>query len=175
MRLPGFWWRLAAPYDAYIAHVSRLCRALERIRLLADRALGYEAGLVASVRMVPGAEDAEERAARLRARLAAAQELSDAELDELLAHLGGGKAAEVERDRAVVAGRLGAVSRAIESAFAEAAAALAILEARRYDPRRRDVARQLRANRLPARTTDAFRAELRELGRLVGKRIAEQR
>lgn len=175
MRLPSVLWRLAAPYDAYISHVSRLCRALERIRTLADRALGYETGLLASVRLVPSEQDAAARAERFRSRLAAAGEMSDAELDDLLAHLGGGTPAEVERDRAAVAARLGAVSRAIEGAFAEAVAALAVLEERGYDPRRPDVARQLRANQLPSRTTEEFRAELRHLGRLVGKRLAEER
>ncbi|GBD24138.1 hypothetical protein HRbin29_01812 [bacterium HR29] len=175
MRLPGMLWRLAAPYDAYISHVSRLCRAVERIRALTDRALGYETGLLASVRLVPGEQDAAARAERFRSRLAAAGEMSDAELDDLLAHLGGGTAATVEQDRAAVAARLGAVSRAIEAAFAEAVAALRLLEERGYDPRRPDVARQLRANRLPSRTTEEFRAELRVLGRLVGKRLAEGR
>lgn len=172
MPIPSLCWRLLSPYDAYVVHVARLHRALQRLQVLAERALGYETGLVASVRLVPGPPDVAARRERLRRELAAATAMSDAELDDLIAALGGGEAAEVEQDRASVAARLGAVARALEEAFAEAADALATLERRRYDPRRRDVLRQLRANGLPTWTVEEFGARLRELGRLVGRRAA---
>ena len=38
-------YKLASPYDAYVAHVSELNTALERLRYQSERALGYEAGL----------------------------------------------------------------------------------------------------------------------------------
>ena len=38
-------WKLGSPYDAYISHVSRLNTAIERLQLMSDRALRYEAGL----------------------------------------------------------------------------------------------------------------------------------
>ena len=96
-------WKLGSPYDAYTAHVSRLNTALDRIRYISDRALGYEAGLQSSVRLVPGSTAREERVERFREQLGkAASTMSDEEFEDFLAHLGGGEAASQE---------LGAVAR----------------------------------------------------------------
>lgn len=172
MSLPTLVWKLAAPYDAYVSHVSRLEGALVRLRSLSERALGYETGLLGSVRVVPGDErPAEERADQFRARLAeAAEGMTDEQFEAFLAELGGGETARVEADRAQASARLGTATRGIEEYFAVAAAELATLERRGYDPHRRDVARQLRDNGIPPRTIADYRHELHQLGRRIGVR-----
>lgn len=164
-------WKLASPYDAYVSHVSRLNEAIERVRYLSERALGFQAGLQSSVRLVPGAADPAARAERFRAQLGqAASQMSDEEFEEFLAHLGGGSVAEVETNRAETVSRLGSTTRGLEEYFAMAGHELAMLEARGYSPTRPDVARQLRDNSLPPRTVAEYRRLLRELGARVGRK-----
>ncbi len=164
-------WRLASPYDAYLAHVSRLNEYLLRIERLTEQALALEAGLHGSVRVVPAERRAEERLAALREQLGkAAAELTDDEFEEFVAHLGGGEPGKVEEDRARTVARLEWVSRHLEEYFRRAGEELRILERRGYDPRRRDVARELRENRMPPLTLGEYRHRLRELGARVGKR-----
>jgi hypothetical protein len=166
-------WKLASPYDAYVAHVGRLNDAIERIRYHIDRALGFEAGLHGSIRFVPSARDAAERANRFRQRLEeAASEMSEEQFEEFIAHLGGGSVATVEQDRANAITRLGHTTRGLEEFFTIASAELAILERRGYNPGRADVARQLRANHLPEMTVAEYRHLLAELGAQVGKHPA---
>jgi len=165
-------WRLASPYDAYVSHVSRLNGALEQVEYLVQRALGYEAGLQSSIRIVPGADAAHARAERFRHAVAAAsQGMSDGEFEDFLAHLGGGATSDVETDRARAFGRLTAVTGALERHFATAAHELGILEERGYSPSAPGVARLLRENDIPARTLDDYRHLLRELGSSVGQRV----
>jgi hypothetical protein len=171
MALSTLVWRLASPYDAYVSHVSHLDEAIRRITAISEMALGYEAGLKGSVRIVPGARDAAERAAGFRAKLAAAAaEMSDERFEEFIAMLGGGGVAEVEQDRAQAVSRLSHATRGLEDYFAMAGQELATLERRGYDPQRADVARQLRANGLPAATLAEFRHLLHELGTKVGQK-----
>ncbi|MFN8507952.1 MAG: hypothetical protein U0547_10350 [Dehalococcoidia bacterium] len=163
-------WKLASPYDAYVSHVAELNNAIERIRYFSEVALRYEAGLQGSVRLVPGAQESASRAERFRAQLGErAENLSDEQFEEFLAMLGGGAAADVERDRAVTATRLSHTTRGLEEYFAIAGRELAILEKRGYSPTRPDVARQLRENRLPATTVADYRHLLRQLGTRVGQ------
>lgn len=172
MALPGILWKLASPYDAYVSHVAALESAIDRIRDLAGRALGYETGLHGSLRLVvPGEADPAARAQRFRERIsAAAQEMSDAEFEEFLAQLGGGDTANVEADRAQAVSRLGHTTRGLEQYFAIAGQELGILEQRGYNPKRPDVARQLRENNLPALTVAQYRGLLHDLGAIVGQR-----
>src|SRR5512134_1930508 len=143
-------YKLGSPYDAYISHVSELNAALARLRYLTDRALGFEAGLQGSVRLIPGGAAREERVQRFRERLGqAAASMSDEEFEDFLAHLGGGEAASVEDNRATVVNRMSSAARGFEEYFALAGKALATLESRGYNPNRGDIARQLRDNRLP--------------------------
>jgi hypothetical protein len=166
---PKLLWKLASPYDAYVSHVAALNHAIERIKFLSGLALGYEAGLKSSVRLVPGSVDAAARARRFRERLGqAAASMSDEEFEEFLAHLGGGDVAEVEADRAQTVSRLSSTTRGLEEYFATAGRELALLEERGYSPARTDVARQLRHNSLPLLTTAEYRRELHELGAKVG-------
>ncbi|MCC6381694.1 MAG: hypothetical protein IT304_04255 [Dehalococcoidia bacterium] len=172
MAIAGLVWKLASPYDAYVSHVARLDHAIERIRDFSERALGYEAGLQGSVRVVPGAVDVAGRAQRFRDRLAtAATQLSDEQFEEFLSMLGGGGVAAVESDRAQAVSRLSHTTRGLEEYFAIAGREIAILERRGYSPRRPDVARQLRENRLPATTVAEYRHLLRTLGARVGQRL----
>jgi len=169
MAVASLVWRLASPYDAYVSHVARLDEAITRIRWLSERALAYEAGLQSSVRLVPGAADAEERAARFRDQLgAAADTMSDEEFEAFIAMLGGGGVAEVEADRAQAVSRLSHTTRGLEAHFAAAGRELLTLEHRGYNPRRADVARQLRENHLPATDLATYRHLLHELGARVG-------
>ncbi|GAB4329606.1 MAG: hypothetical protein Kow0010_14100 [Dehalococcoidia bacterium] len=170
MSLPTLVWKLASPYDAYVSHVSRLEAALARLRFLSGQALGYETGLLGSVRVLPGEErPAEERADKFRARLAeAAEGMTDEQFEAFLAELGGGETARVEADRAQVSARLGTATRGLQEYFAVAAAELATLERRGYDPWRRDISRQLRDNGIVPRTIAEYRHELHELGRALG-------
>jgi hypothetical protein len=164
-------WKLASPYDAYVAHVGRLNDAIERLRYHIDRALGYEAGLHGSVRFVPAERDAEDRARQFRDRLAsAASEMSEDQFDDFMSHLGGGSVANVEDDRARTISRLGHTTRGLEEYFAAAAHELAVLEERGYNPGRPDVARQLRANNLSDMSVADYRHLLGRLGAQVGKR-----
>lgn len=164
-------WKLASPYDAYVSHVARLEHAVERVRYLSERALGFQAGLQSSVRLVPGASDPGVRAERFRSQLGeAANQMSDEEFEDFLAHLGGGTVAEVEADRAQTVSRLGTTTRGLEEYFAMAGHELAMLESRGYSPTRPDVARQLRDNKLPPRTVADYRHLLRDLGTKVGRR-----
>jgi len=164
-------WRLAAPYDAYVSHVSELEAAVSRIRDLSSVALGYEAGLQGSVRLVPGSDVAEARAATFRERLgAAAAEMSDEEFEEFIAMLGGGDVAEVEQNRATTVSRLSHATRGLEEYFAIAGHELTTLEKRGYNPRRADIARQLRENGLPSLQVAEYRHLLHELGAKVGQR-----
>lgn len=166
---PRLLWKLASPYDAYVSHVAQLNHAIERIKFLSGIALGYEAGLQSSVRLVPGTADAAARARGFRARLGeAAASMSDEEFEEFLSHLGGGDAADVEADRAQAVFRLSSTTRGLEEYFAIAGHELALLEERGYSPTRSDVARQLRDNNLPLLTTADYRRELHELGAKVG-------
>lgn len=172
MTVQSILWRLASPYDAYVAHVSRLEDAVAEIQYLVQRALGYEAGLQGSVRIVPGGEAAAERAERFRSALAEASTgLSEAEFEDFLAHLGGGSTVDVEADRARTVSRLTAVTSALERHFITAARELALLEARAYSPTAPGVARLLRENRIPARTLTEYRHLLRELASQVGHRL----
>ncbi len=162
-------WKLGSPYDAYVSHVSRLNTAIERLRLISDRALRYEAGLQSSVRLVPGASAPEERVQRFREQLgAAAASMSDTEFEEFIAHLGGGEAANVEANRAKTVSRMNSTTRGLEEYFAIAGQELSILESRGYNPGRGDVARQLRENKLPAHTIAEYRRLLHDLGAKVG-------
>lgn len=171
MAVSALLWKLASPYDAYVSHVARLNEAIDRLRYLSERALGYEAGLQSSVRFVPAAIDAGARVERFRAQLGeAAAEMSDIEFEEFLAHLGGGGVAEVEANRAQAVSRLGHTTRGLEEYFAAAGRELALLEARGYSPNRPDVARQLRDNRLPTTTVEEYRRILHELGARVGQK-----
>lgn len=173
MGLSALAWKLASPYDAYISHVARLCNALERIRDVSSQALGHEAGLMSSVRLVPGEADAEQRAGRFRERLGqAAAEMTDEQFEEFLAMLGSGDTAIVEADRARAAQRLQHTQRGLEEYFAIAGQELATLEKRGYNPARPDVARQLRENGLPPMTVAQFAHELHTLGARVGQRPA---
>ncbi len=173
MSLSTLAWKLASPYDAYVSHVGKLESALERVRSLSERALGYEAGLHASLRLVPGAVDGVARRERLREQLgSAAAEMSDEEFEEFLVQLGGGSVAEVESNRAQAVSRLSHTARGLEEYLTLAARELAILERRGYNPSRPDVARQLRDNHLPATTIAEYRRELRDLGALVAQKIS---
>jgi len=164
-------WRLASPYDAYLVHVSRLNEYLRRIEHLTEQALALEAGLLGSVRVVPSERRAEQRLAALREQLSrAAAEMTDEEFEQFVAHLGGGEPGKVEEDRQRMVARLESVSRHLEEYFRRAADELRTLERRRYDPRRRDVARELRENGLPPLTLAEYRHRLRDLGARVGKR-----
>ncbi len=170
MSLSAVLWKFASPYDAYVSHAARLNEAIERIRYFSDRALGYEAGLQSSVRMVPRAIAAEERAQRFREQLASsAANMSDEEFEAFIADLGGGSVAEVETSRAQAVSRLSHTTRGLEEYFAIAGHELATLERRGYNPRRPDVARQLEANALPATTLAEYRALLHQLGLKVGR------
>lgn len=162
-------WKLGSPYDAYISHVSRLNTAIERLQLMSDRALRYEAGLQSSVRLVPGGTAPEERVQRFREQLGqAAASMSDAEFEEFIAHLGGGASADVEADRAKTVSRMNSATRGLEEYFAIAGQELATLESRGYNPSRGDVARQLRENRLPTHSVAEYRKLLHDLGSKVG-------
>lgn len=170
MALKTLVWKLVSPYDAYVSHVVRLNHAIERIRDLSSRALTYEAGLSASVRLIPGSVDPAARAQGFRDRIGqAAEQMSDDQFEEFLAHLGGGSAASVETNRATTVSRLSTTTRGLEDFFAIAGHALALLEERGYNPTRPDIARQLRANAIPPRTLAEYRRELHELGARVGK------
>jgi hypothetical protein len=163
-------WRFASPYDAYIAHVARLHHSVSEIRYAAERALAYEAGLSGSLRVAPGEQDAEARVQRFRESIgAAAAQMSDEQFEDFVAHLGGGQAAEVEADRARAVARLGHTTRGLQDRFAIAGQELAVLERRGYNPRRPDVARQLKANGLAPMTVAEYRHELHELGVKLGK------
>lgn len=165
-------WKLASPYDAYVSHVARLNGAIERLRNLSEQALGYEAGLRSSVRLVPGAPDRAARAERFRGQLGeAAQRMTDVEFEEFLSHFGGGDVAEVEANRAQAVTRLGHATRGLEEYFGIAARELALLESRGYSPSRPDVARQLRENHLPSTTVVEYRRLLHELGAKVGQKV----
>lgn len=170
MSLQTIVWKLASPYDAYVSHVSRLEQSLARLRFLSERALGYEAGLLGSVRIVPGDDRSEQRADAFRAHLAeAAEGMSDEQFEAFLVELGGGAPALVESDRAQASARLGTATRGLEEYFGAAAVELAVLERRGFDPHRRDVARQLRDNGIEPRTIADYRRELHDLGRKVGR------
>lgn len=163
-------WRLASPYDAYVSHVARLNHAIDRIKYLSGRALGYEAGLQSSVRMIPGEPDAAARAARFRVQLgAAAERMSDEEFEGFIAMLGGGSVAEVEHDRANTVARMSNASRGLEEYFGIAGQELTLLEKRGFSPSRPDISRQLRENGLPVIDSAQYRHELHELGAKVGK------
>ena len=165
-------WKLASPYDAYVAHVGRLNDAIERLRYHIDQALAYEAGLHGSVRFVPvERDDAEDRANHFREKLAAAaSEMPEDQFEDFISHLGGGTVASVEDDRARTISRLGRTTRGLEEYFEVAGRELTILEERGYNPRRPDVARQLQANNLPEMTVADYRHLLGQLGAQVGKR-----
>lgn len=166
-------WRFASPYDAYVSHVAKLNVAIDRIRYFSGLALGLEAGLQSSIRVVPAAPDAAARAQRFREQLgAAATHMSDEEFEDFVAHLGGGAVAEVESNRAQAVSKLSNTARGIEEYFAMAGHELAMLEQRGYNPGRSDVARQLRENHLPATTLAEYRRALRELGAKVGRKGA---
>ncbi len=169
MGLSALLYKLGSPYDAYIAHVSELNTALDRLRYMSDRAVGLEAGLHSSVRLVPGGEDRAQRTQRFRERLGqAAASMSDEQFEDFLAHLGGGEAADVEANRALVVDRMSTATRGFEEYFAIAGRALATLEARGYNPNRADVARQLRENKLPPHTVAEYQHILHTLGTKVG-------
>ncbi|MGE3076629.1 MAG: hypothetical protein AB7N24_21385 [Dehalococcoidia bacterium] len=162
-------YKLASPYDAYVSHVSGLNGAIGRIRYMSTRALGYEAGLQSSMRIVPGGLPADERVQMFRQKLgAAAQSMTDEQFEDFLSHLGGGEAANVEADRARTVARMSHTTRGIAEYFEIAAKELATLESRGYNPNRPDVARQLRENKLPAHTTAEYRKILHDLGKSVG-------
>lgn len=176
MSIPAVLWKLASPYDAYVSHVARLNEAIDRIRYFSDMALGYEAGLQSSIRMVPRVTDAEERARRFREKLAAdAAQMSDEEFESFIADLGGGSVAEVEASRARAVSRLSHTTRGLEEYFGIAGRELTILERRSYNPARPDVARQLQANGLPATTLAEYRHLLHELGVRVGRSASTPR
>jgi len=164
-------WKLASPYDAYVSHVAKLNAALERVRFFSERALGYEAGLQSSVRFVAAEGDPVARAQRFREQLGeAATSLSDEEFEEFLGHLGGGRKADVEADRAKAVSRLSHTTRGLEEYFAIAATELSTLEGRGYNPGRADVKRQLRENKLPTTNVAEYRRTLHELGLRVGRK-----
>ena len=170
MALTSLVWKLASPYDAYVSHVSRLNEAIDRIRYASERALGYEAGLQSSIRIQPGAVDSAARIQRFREQLgSAAEQLNDEQFEDFIAHLGGGGAADVERDRAQAFSRMGHATRGLEEYFALAGHELATLEKRGYAPSRADVARQLRENHLPSTNIADYRRTLKELGKRVGR------
>lgn len=174
MGIQALVWKLGSPYDAYISHVSRLNTAVERLRLMSDRALGFEAGLQGSVRLVPSGSAPEARAQRFREQLGqAAASMSDAEFEDFLSHLGGGEAANVEANRANVVSRMSTATRGLEEYFAIAGSALATLETRGYNPSRSDIARQLRENHLPEHTIADYRRVLHELGAKVGAKTGK--
>lgn len=167
-------WRLAPPYDAYVSHIVRLEAAFERIRVLSERAAGYEMGMRSSVRLSQGDSDVVERARRFRNQLGAASEaMSDDELESFLAELGGGHTADVERDRADIVSRMDHTTSGLQEYFATAGAALTILERRGYNSKRRDVARQLTANGVPARTLEEYHGALHELAATTGQAAEE--
>lgn len=171
MAVTSLLWKLASPYDAYVSHVSRLNEAIARVRYFSERALGYEAGLQSSVRLVPGQGDPVARAQRFREQMGeAANRMSDEEFEVFLAHLGGGNTADVEADRAQAVSRMGTSTRGLEEYFGVAGRELALLEARGYSPGRADVARQLRENELPLTTVAEYRHLLHDLGARVGQK-----
>jgi len=173
MSIPAVLWKLASPYDAYVSHIARLTEAIEHIRYFSEMALGYEAGLQSSVRMVPRVADAEERAQRFRAEVGrSAEQMSDEEFEAFLADLGGGQVAEVEANRAAAVTRLSHTTRGLAEYFAIAGRELSTLERRGYDPRRADIARQLQANRLPPTTVADYRRLLHEMGKRVGRPVS---
>jgi hypothetical protein len=164
-------WKLASPYDAYVSHVAKLEAALERVRYFSERALGYEAGLQGSVRLIPRTGDHVARGQRFRDQLGdAAAQMSDEEFEAFIAQLGGGKVAEVEANRARAVSRMGFTTRGLEEYFAIAGKELSILENRGYNPGRPDVARQLRENHLPSTSLSEYRHILHELGAKVGQK-----
>ncbi|MCK9517414.1 MAG: hypothetical protein M0R74_00080 [Dehalococcoidia bacterium] len=163
-------WRLASPYDAYVSHVARLNHAIERIRYFTELALRGEAVLQSSLRLVPKQGDAARRAALFREQVArAATSMDDAEFEAFLAVVGGGEPAEVESNRARSLQRMSSTRSGLEHYFGQASHELRVLEERGYNPQRADVARQLRANRLPAATVADYRRVLRELGARVAQ------
>jgi MinD-like ATPase involved in chromosome partitioning or flagellar assembly len=173
MSLKGVVWTLASPYDAYVSHVSRLNAAIEEIRFLVQKAAGYEAGLHASLRLVPGTQDASARAARFREQLAsAAHHMTDEEFEAFVSDLGGTMPREVEADRAQALERLTTVTEALARHFTTAGQELAVLEQRGYNPARAGVRRSLRENHLPQHTLADYRHILRELGAQVGQKVA---
>jgi len=172
MAVTSLLWKLASPYDAYVSHVARLNEAIARVRYFSERALGYEAGLQSSVRLVPGQGDPTARAKRFREQMGeAAERMSDEEFEGFLTHLGGGSTADVEADRAQAVSRMGHSTRGLEEYFAAAGRELAVLEARGYSPTRPDVARQLRENELPTTTLSEYRHLLHQLGTRVGQKV----
>ncbi len=169
MGIQTLMWKLGSPYDAYISHVSRLNMALQRLNLISETALGYEAGLQSSMRLIPGGAAREQRVERFRERLGqAAATMSDEEFEDFVAHLGGGEAADVEANRAQAVSRMSHVTRGVEEYFAIAGQELTTLESRGYNPHRSDIARQLRENHLPTHTVADYRRILHELGTRVG-------
>lgn len=173
MSIKTFVWKLASPYDAYVSHVSRLENSLSEIRFLVQRALGYEATLQGSVRLVPGSDDPAARAARFREQIGqAAVDMTDEQFEEFISHLGGGEVGAVESDRARAVGRLTAVTDSIERYLGQAAVELSVLEERDYDPARSGVGRELRNNNLEPRTLAEYRHLLRDLAAQVGKSVA---
>lgn len=171
MSVRSLLWRLASPYDAYIAHVSMLESALEQIRYLVQRALAYEAGIHGSVRLIPGGAAAEARAARFRERVSsAATGMTDEQFELFLADLGGGASGSVEEDRARAFERMTGVTAALERHLSTAARELTTLEERDYNPASPALARMLRDNGFPPRTVADYRHLLRDLGAQVGQR-----
>ncbi|OAI40953.1 hypothetical protein AYO38_00805 [bacterium SCGC AG-212-C10] len=163
-------WKLASPYDAYVSHVVTLNNAIGRIRYFSDMAEGYAAGLQGSGRVAGSPADASTRVQAIRERLGtAAASMTDEQFEEFISHLGGGSAADVDRDRASATARLTHSQRGMEEYFGIAGRELGLLEARGYNPVRSDVARQLRENRLPATTTAEYRALLHQLGNKVAR------
>jgi hypothetical protein len=172
MTISAALWKLASPYDAYVSHVARLNEAIGRIRYFSELALGYEAGLQSSIRMVPRVADAEERAQRFRTELGqSAEQMTDEEFEAFLADLGGGSVAEVEANRARAVSRLSHTTRGLAEYFAIAGQEMATLERRGFNPSRTDVARQLQANRLPPTTVADYRHLLHEMGKKVGRSV----
>ncbi len=169
MALRSVVWKLASPYDAYVSHVAKLNQAMDRIRYFTEIALAYEAGLQSSVRFGTASSDPAARTERFREQLgAAAEQMSDEEFEEFVAHLGGGTTANVEANRAKAVSRLSSATRGLEEYFSIAGQELALLESRGYNPGRPDVARQLRENHLPPTTLADYRHTLHELGAKVG-------
>ena len=114
MALSSLLYKLGSPYDAYIAHVSELNAALARLRYMSDHAVGLEAGLHGSVRLVPGNGNRTDRIEGFRKRLGqAADSMTDEQFEDFLAHLGGGEAANVEDNRANVVSRMSNVTRGL--------------------------------------------------------------
>jgi hypothetical protein len=119
MAISSLLYKLASPYDAYVSHVSDLHGAIGRIRSMSERALGYEAGLQSSVRLVPGGLPADERVQMFRRKLGdAADSMSDEQFEDFLSHVGGGEVANVEADRAQTVARMSRTTRGIEEYFA---------------------------------------------------------